>query len=73
MIHEVHPDPTIQETLSEQQDNIGQIITEIHRLAKLKLTLIAQQVQEIRQNPLWHEMQVAATEVHQIKEKLFQL
>ena len=39
-----HSDPTIQGTLSEQQENFGQIITEIYRLreelAKLKLTLI---------------------------------
>ena len=40
---EVHTDPTFQGTLSEQQENIGQIITEIYRLreelAKLNLTL----------------------------------
>ena len=43
VIQEVHSDPMIQETLSEQQEKIGQIITEIYRLreelAKLKLTL----------------------------------
>ena len=43
VIQEVHLDPLVQETLSEQQENIGQIINEIHRLrdelAKLKLTL----------------------------------
>ena len=33
------------------------------------VTQPAQQAQELRQNPLWHEMQVTATEVHQIKEK----
>ena len=33
------------------------------------VTQLAQQVQELRQSPLWHEMQVAAAEVHQIKEK----
>ena len=168
VIQEVHSDPIVQGTLSEQQENIGQIITEIYRLreelAKLKLTLkqgfvlidetcakhavlmdcshsqvqlgtsqkiqetlqrllgqhmvaqqklmelekntsldwrmqtieddlttlqnimqggttkltqdkaipqLAQQVQELRQNPLWHEVQVAATQVHQIKEKSF--
>ena len=43
MIQEVHSDPMLQETLSEQQENIGQIVNEIYRLreelAKLKLTL----------------------------------
>ena len=43
VMQEVHTDPTIQGTLSEQQENIGQMITEIYRLreelAKLKLTL----------------------------------
>ena len=43
VIQEVHSDPLVQETLSEQQENIGQIITEIYRLreelAKLKLIL----------------------------------
>ena len=34
---------------------------------------LAQQLQELRQNPLWHEMQIAATEVHEIKEKFFLL
>ena len=33
------------------------------------VTRLMQQVQELQQNPLWHDMQVAATEVHQIKEK----
>ena len=33
------------------------------------VTQLAQQVQELHQNPLWHEMQVTATEVHQLKEK----
>ena len=43
VIQELHVDPMIQGTLSEQQDNIGQIVTEINRLreelAKLKLAL----------------------------------
>ena len=43
IIQEVHTDQAIQGTLSEQQENIGQIVTEIYRLreelAKLKLTL----------------------------------
>ena len=43
VIQEVHPDPVLQETLSEQQENIGQIVQEIHRLRKelveMKLTL----------------------------------
>ena len=43
VIQEFHADPMIQGTLSEQQDNIGQIVTEVNRLreelAKLKLAL----------------------------------
>ena len=43
VIQEVHRDPDIHGTLSEQQENIGQIVNEIYRLreelAKLKLTL----------------------------------
>ena len=43
VIQEAHSDPTIQGALSEQQENIGQIVSEIYRmreeLAKLKLTL----------------------------------
>ena len=43
VIQEVHHDPNIHGTLSEQQENIGQIVDEISRsreeLAKLKLTL----------------------------------
>ena len=43
VIQEVRHDPTIHGTISEQQENIGQIVTEIHRLrdelAKMKLTL----------------------------------
>ena len=43
VIQEFHTDPMIQGTLSEQQENIGQIVTEIYRLreelAKLKLAL----------------------------------
>ena len=42
VIQEVHHDPNIHCTLSEQQENIGQIVNEIYRLreelAKLKLT-----------------------------------
>ena len=33
---------------------------------------LAQQVQELRQNPLLHEMQVTATEVRQIEEQLWE-
>ena len=32
VIQQVHSDPIVQGTLSEQQENIGQIITEIYRL-----------------------------------------
>ena len=43
VIQEVRHDPTIHGTISEQQENIGQIINEIYRLreelAKMKLTL----------------------------------
>ena len=43
VIQEVHHDPNIHGTLSEQQENIGQIVNEIYRLreelANLKLTL----------------------------------
>ena len=43
VIHEVHHDPNIHGTLSEQEENIGQIVNEIYRLreelAKPKLTL----------------------------------
>ena len=43
VMQEVHSDPLLQETLSEQQENIGQIIPETYRLreelVKLKLTL----------------------------------
>ena len=43
VIQEVRHDPTVHGTISEHQENIGQIVTEIHRprdeLAKMKLTL----------------------------------
>ena len=43
MIQQVHHDPNIHGALSEQQENIGQIVNEIYRLRdeldKLKLTL----------------------------------
>ena len=43
VIQEVRTDPSLQETLSEQQENIGQIVNEMYRLreelAKLRLTL----------------------------------
>ena len=43
VIQEFHVDPMIQGTLSEQQDNIGQIVAEVNRLrqelARLKLAL----------------------------------
>ena len=43
MIQEVRHDPIIHGTISEQQENIGQIVNEIYRLrdelAKMKLTL----------------------------------
>ena len=42
-IQEVRHDPSIHGTISEQQENIGQIVNEIYRLrdelAKMKLTL----------------------------------
>ena len=81
--------------MSEQQENIGQIITEIYRLREAieddlttlqkrlqsgtgssshdrTIAQIEQQVQEIRQNPLWHEMQKTASEVQQMKERFHQ-
>ena len=43
VIQEIHSDPSIRVTISEQQDSIGQIIQEIYRLreeiAKVRLTL----------------------------------
>ena len=35
------------------------------------ITQLTQQMQELQQNPLWHDMQVAAEEVHQIEERSF--